>query len=175
MLVHGVLGSVATMAAGLARWGGARVIGTVRRTSDLEQAAGLADAVIALDDAPADRIAELAPDGVDRIIEVALAANAGLDVQIVANGATIAAYATNADPVPLPFWELLFKNVTLRMLGSDDFTDADKAAAVADLTEAAAAGALPVRIGEPLPLHECARAHNLVDAGTRERVLLRIP
>src|SRR4051795_2872879 len=37
MLVHGVLGGVGSMAAQLARWGGATVIGTVRRAGDLER------------------------------------------------------------------------------------------------------------------------------------------
>ena len=37
VLVHGVLGGVGSMAAQLAHWGGATVIGTVRRSSDLNQ------------------------------------------------------------------------------------------------------------------------------------------
>jgi NADPH:quinone reductase len=37
ILVQGVLGAVGSMAAQLARWGGATVIGTVARTSDLDQ------------------------------------------------------------------------------------------------------------------------------------------
>src|SRR5438874_3771626 len=37
ILVHGVLGAVGSVAAQLARWGGATVIGTVMRESDLEQ------------------------------------------------------------------------------------------------------------------------------------------
>ena len=37
ILVHGLLGGVAALAAQLAAWAGATVIGTVRRTSDLDQ------------------------------------------------------------------------------------------------------------------------------------------
>ncbi len=37
VLVHGVLGAVGTLAAQLARWAGATVIGTVRRHDDLQQ------------------------------------------------------------------------------------------------------------------------------------------
>jgi len=174
VLVHGVLGGVATMAAGLAHWAGARVIGTVRRSTDLADAARLVPHVVALDDDPAAAIRAVAPDGVDRIIEVALAANAELDAAVVANDAVIAAYATNVSPTPIPFWDLLFNNLTLRLLGSDDFSDEARASAVADLTDAAAAGALHPAIADPLPLVDCARAHDLVDAGSRGRILLRV-
>ena len=47
--------------------------------------------------------------------------------------------------------------------------------AATDLTTAARDGALSVRIGAPLPLERAAEAHDRVDAGTRERVLLAIP
>lgn len=174
VLVQGILGAVGTLAGALARRGGARVIGTVRRPEDAAEAAGLADEVVVLDDDATARIGAIAPGGVDRIIEVALAANVELDTRIIANDGVIAAYATASSPVAVPFWELLFKNVALRMLGSDDFAPEARRRAVVDLTEAAAEGALPIRIGEPLPLAQCARAHDLVDAGSRERVLLRV-
>ena len=48
--------------------------------------------------------------------------NADLDAAVVANDAVIAAYASRADRPELPFWPLLFANVTLRLLGSDDFS-----------------------------------------------------
>jgi NADPH:quinone reductase len=58
VLVHGVLGSVSSLAAQLARWRGATVIGTVRRAADLENATGVAaDHVVALD--AADPAAEI--------------------------------------------------------------------------------------------------------------------
>src|SRR5205807_824327 len=51
VLVQGVLGGVGSLAAQLARWGGATVLGTVRRAADLERVdrSLLVDAV-ALDD-----------------------------------------------------------------------------------------------------------------------------
>jgi hypothetical protein len=57
----------------------------------------------------------------NRIIEVALSDNTDLDAGFVANDAVIAAYPSRADRPQLPFWSLLFANVTLRLLGSDDF------------------------------------------------------
>lgn len=177
VLVHGVLGGVGTIAAQLARWAGATVIGTVRRTADLDSAADLAlTGVVSLDRPdPAAAIRALAPDGVDRVIEVAFSDNVDLDAAVVGNGAVIAAYASRADRPDFPFWPMLFDNVTIRLLGSDDFPPAAKDQAVGDLTTAAAAGALRVRIAEPLPLEQAAAAHDRVDAGTRDRVLLALP
>ncbi|ANW16971.1 NADPH:quinone reductase [Streptomyces clavuligerus] len=178
VLVHGVLGSVGSLAAQLARWAGATVIGTVVRGRDLREAdpAGV-HGVVALDgDDPAAAIRVQAPGGVvDRVIEVALSENARLDAAVAGNHTVIAAYATRTDPVALPFWELLFKNVTLRLLGSDDFPPGARHLAARDLTAAAAVGALSVRVREHWPLDAVARAHDSVDAGGRGRVLVTLP
>jgi len=177
VLVHGVLGGVGALAAQLARWGGADVIGTVRREADVPLVPALtATRVVALDGAdPVEAVRGLAPDGVDRVIEVSFSDNVDLDAAVVRNGAVIAAYATRAKRPDLPFWPMLFDNVTIRLLGSDDFPAAAKQQAGADLTRAAAEGALEVATAEPLPLEQVARAHDLVDAGARQRVLVRVP
>jgi NADPH2:quinone reductase len=177
VLVHGVLGGVASLAARLARWGGARVIGTVRRGADLTAVAhDTADHLLPLDqDDPVSAVKELAPNGVDRIIEVSLSDNADLDCAVAANGAVIAAYATREARPDIPFWNLLFSNVMLRMLGSDDFPDPARRQAVRDLTATAAAGLLHPAIAARYPLSEIAAAHDHVDAGTRGRILLTLP
>jgi NADPH2:quinone reductase len=87
VLVHGVLGGVGSVAAQLAAWGGATVIGTVRRHGDRERArlAGVPQAV-ALDDAdPAAAIRAHAAEGVDRIVEVSFSDNIDLDAAVVKN------------------------------------------------------------------------------------------
>jgi NADPH:quinone reductase len=176
VLVHGVLGGVGALAAQLATWGGARVIGTVRRSGDLgrvpEQAVAHAVALDRPD--PAAAIRDLAPSGVDRIVEVSLSDNADLDVAVARVGTVIAAYATRDDRPSLPFWPMLFNNVTIRLLGSDDFPAAAKQQAAADLTTAARDGALRIAVGQPFPLASAAEAHERVDAGSHERVLLAI-
>jgi NADPH2:quinone reductase len=176
VLVQGVLGGVSSLAAQLARWGGATVIGTVVRGEDLERLdSSVVSHAVALDQPdPSKAIREYAPQGVHRIVEVALSDNADLNAAVVRNGAVIAAYATRADRPALPFCPLLFANVTLRLLGSDDFPVEAKQQAAHDLTTAAAAGALSVRIGDRYPLQEIAQAHDRVDRGGRGRVLLTI-
>lgn len=177
ILVHGVLGGVGALAAQLAYWGGATVIGTVRHHNDLERLNISAVAhPVALDQPdPAGAIRAHASDGVDRIIEVAFSDNADLDAAVVKNQAVIAAYATRHDRPDFPFWPLLFDNVTIRLLGSDDFPTQAKQQAAADLTTAASEGALSIAIGPALPLERVAEAHDRVDAGARDRVLLTIP
>jgi NADPH2:quinone reductase len=177
ILVQGVLGAVGSMAAQLALWGGATVIGTVVRERDLDQVDPTVAHPVALraHDRAADAIRAHAPQGVDRIIEVAFSDNADLDADVAAPDGVIAVYATRGDRPDFPFWPMLFANLTIRLLGSDDFPPAAKGMAADDLTTAAGEGALSVPIGDPMPLDRIAEAHDRVDAGTRQRVLLAIP
>ena len=177
VLVHGARGSVGSLAAQLAQWAGATVIGTVRTEAEVRDvSAATAHHVVSLQSDPAAAIRRVAPDGVDRIIEVALSANADLDAAVVRNGAVLAAYASPADRPELPFWPMLFANVTIRLLGSDDFPAEAKDAAARDLTQAAAQSALSVTVAEVMPLARIAAAHELIESGTAAgRVLLSLP
>ncbi len=162
VLVQGVLGAVGSIAAQLARRNSNRTIGTVRNTADLDKAGQLADDVVALDNNPVDTIAKLAPAGVQRIIEVALSTNADLDSAVICQDGVIAAYSSPADRTEIPFWPMLFSNVTLCLLGSDDFSPEAKIQAAQNLTAAAATGLeLPIRTR--YSLEDIARAHDDVE------------
>ncbi|MFH9419432.1 zinc-binding dehydrogenase [Streptomyces sp. NPDC017529] len=178
VLVAGALGSVGRAAAALARRGGARVIGTVTRPGQLAalRALGVDEAVCAGDEALDAVLALTGGRGADRVVEVAFDANAACDARLVAPGGTIAAYATG-DPAPvLPFWPLAFKNVTLRLLGYDDFPREVVRLAVADLTAAAAAAELHWPVAEVYPLDAVAAAHEAVEHPKAPgRVLLALP
>ena len=112
-----------------------------------------------------------APDGVDRIIEVSFSDNVDLDAARRQAGAVIAAYATRPTG-PAAVWPMLFDNITIRLLGSDDFPHAAKRQAAIDLTAAAAVGAVLAVVAEALQLDRVAAAHDLVDSGVRGRVLV---
>ena len=176
VLVHGVLGGVGSMAAQLTAWNGATVIGTVRRNSDLSSIDDAVGHRVSLDEVDAvAAIRRVAPGGVDRIVEVSFSDNADLDAAVAAPEAVLAAYATRVPRPDFDFWPMLFANLTIRLLGSDDFPAATKHRAAADLTAAARDGALRIPIDEPLPLDRIAAAHDRVDAGARKRVVLSIP
>jgi NADPH2:quinone reductase len=177
VLVQGVRGAVGSIAAALAAWDGAIVIGTVRSAGDREGVdRNAVPHVVALDRPdPAGQIRVAAPDGVDRIIEVALSANADLDVQVVRQGTVLAVYASPDGRPQIPFWPLLFANVTVRLLGSDDFPTAAKQQAARDLTAVAAEGWLHIPIATPFTLDRIAEAHQAVEAGSSGgRVLIAL-
>lgn len=70
---------------------------------------------------------------IDHIVEVAFGANIERDVELLRMGGSIATYATNAAAPTIPFWQMVFKNIQLFFLGSDDFTPEAKAAATRDI------------------------------------------
>src|SRR4051794_40495092 len=116
VLVQGGAGAVGSWAVRLARRAGARVIASVRSGHD-EDVASRAGAheVIRTGGIPTDevvgRIRTFAPEGVGHIVEVAFDTNIAADTELLAVGGSLAAYATGEPWPPLPFWELLFKNI----------------------------------------------------------------
>ncbi len=164
VLVQGAAGGVGSCAAQLARHAGAHVIGTIRTPADEQIARRSGAHEVLLNDAelPA-RVRILAPEGIDHIVEIAFAANIERDVELLRIGGSIASYATNAATPTIPFWPLVFKNIQLFFLGSDDFPPEVKAAAARDINAALEAGWSGFVIGERIPLSEIARAHELVE------------
>jgi NADPH2:quinone reductase len=176
VMVQGAAGAVGLCAVALARHAGARVIGTVRSASDqpAPKNAGAHDVVLSDKDLTA-RVRGLAPDGIDHIVEVAFAANIEVDIELLKLGGSIASYATDNATPKIPFWQMVFKNLRLFFLGSDDFPKEAKRQAVRDLNAALEAGWSGFEIGERIPLAEIARAHELVEHPARPgRVLLAL-
>jgi NADPH2:quinone reductase len=177
VLVAGAAGAVGSMATDLADWGRATVLATVRRAEDRERArsAGAAHALLLGDGDVAGQVRALAPEGVQRIVEVDLAANAQLDLDVLASGGVIAAYASS-DPEPrLPFWPLLFANATIRLLGGDDFPPEAREQAARDVVACLRAGRLRARVGARFALAGIAAAHEAVEGGSvRGRVVVEL-
>lgn len=177
VLVQGGAGAVGQSAVQLAHRAGARVIATVRRASDeqLVRASGADEVVLTTTGKVIERIRALAPSGVDHIVEVAFAANVVVNTEVLALGGSIAAYATDDATPSLPFWELLFKNVRIFLVGSDDLPPEAKGAAASELNAALEAGWQGYEIAERLPLADVARAHELVERPSkRGRVVLML-
>jgi len=105
----------------------------------------------------------LAPDGVDHIVEVAFGSNIKTDTEVLAQGGSIATYATNAPMPEIPVWQLVFVNARLFFVGSDDVPAEAKIEATRDINRALEAGWKGLDIGEIVPLDRIARAHELVE------------
>jgi NADPH:quinone reductase len=174
VLVQGAAGSVGACAVQLARRAGAHVIGTVKSSSD-EAAAKNAGAheVIVSDRELTARVRSLAPGGIDHIVEVAFGANIEADVDLLKLSGSIASYATDNATPKIPVWQMIFKNIRVFFLGSDDFPKEAKLQAARDLTAALEAGWASFEIGERIPLTDIARAHELAERPVRPgRVVL---
>ncbi|MCQ2002179.1 NADPH:quinone reductase [Arthrobacter zhaoxinii] len=182
VLVQGGAGAVGHAAIQFAVWAGATVIATVSSDAkaELATAAGAHHIVRYPDDAEAERIREIAPDGVDHIVEVSPAQNAALDVDVIANHGSIAYYANNnGEEFTAPIVASFAKNV--RWQGVLIYTVGTEAqhAAAEDITAALRDGVLPVgeSAGLPLtwfPLEETAAAHDAVESGTTGKILIRV-
>ncbi len=171
VLVQGGAGAVGQCAIGLARHAGALVIATVRSDRDVavSQRAG-AHHVVDTSGLGAAEIVELvhtqAPDGIDHIVEVAFHANISVDEKLLRLGGSVATYATG-DPTPaVPFWPLVFKNVSLFFLGSDDFPAAAKMVAARALNETLEGEWPGFEVKARFPLALIAEAHKLIEEGS---------
>jgi len=164
VLVQGAAGSVGICAVQLAYRAGAHVVGTVMSAPEEETARNAgAHQVFRNDHQLGARIKALAPEGIDHIVEVAFGANIEADIGFLKMGGSIATYATNIEAPAIPFWLMVFKNIRLFFLGSDDFPKDAKLVAARDLNAALDAGWSGFEIAERIPLAEIARAHELVE------------
>jgi NADPH:quinone reductase len=180
VLVAGGAGAVGHATIQLGRWAGARVIATVSNDEKMKlaKAAGADHVVNYRSRDASNEIRDLAPDGVDIVVEVAPGANAALDRAVLAAHGTVAVYGTDGgDAVQLSAWELMRRNTRYEFVLVYTVPAAAKDQAVADVSAAVAAGALPVGEAAGLPLHrfpleQTGDAHAAVESGAVGKVLI---
>ncbi|QIK77287.1 NADPH:quinone reductase [Nocardioides piscis] len=182
VLVAGGAGAVGNAAIQLASWAGATVISTVSsdEKATLAAAAGAQHTVNYREQDPVEAIRELAPDGVDIVVEVAPAQNLRLDLQVIRPRGTIAIYANNGgDEVTLSVRETFSTNARFQWVLLYTVGGAALRAAAEDITAALADGAFGVGDGHGLPLHhfpleQTAEAHAAVEEGAVGKVLIDV-
>jgi NADPH2:quinone reductase len=175
VLIAGGAGAVGHAAIELAHHHGARVLATASSDEKLELAtAAGADAVVNYRDADAaEQLKALAPDGIDRFVEVSLARNLELDRGLAADHAVISAYADDGGgEVTVPIRPLMFANLALRFVLVYTMPRALLREAVVGVSAAVAADALTT-----LPLHrftltQIREAHAAVENGAVGKVLI---
>jgi NADPH2:quinone reductase len=179
VLVSGGAGAVGNMAIQLARWGGAtQVIATVSgpEKAALAHTAGAHVVVNYRDADAADQIRAAAPDGVDRIVEVALDANLELDLAVAAPHAVITSYAaTPESQAELPVRQLMAANLALRFMLLYTVRPVELRAAIDAVSTAVAEGVLHALPLHRFPLDQIGAAHAAVESGAIGKVLIDLP
>lgn len=169
LLVTGGAGRVGYYAIQFAKSAGARVIATASKAEDEGACRSLgADAVVNHREPGWGERVKAANGGapVDRVVEVEFGGNLPEVLQCIRVGGTIATYSSMQAPEPkLPFYRMMFMDLTVRMVLVYVMPEAAKQAAIADIGKHLAEGRLQHRIAHRLPLGELARANELVEQG----------
>jgi NADPH:quinone reductase len=180
VLVAGGAGAVGHYALQFARLLGARRVLATASTeakAAIARAAG-ADAVVdyRLPDA-AERLRAAAGDGgIERIVELDIAANAALDVELLAPGGQLVVYGSGQADFRLPFFPLIAKNLNLHAFIVYHLSAPARRRAEAALQAFLARGQLQHAIAARLPLSQVAQAHALVESGRAiGNVVLQLP
>ena len=170
VLVTGGAGTVGRYAIQLAKWNGARVIATVSGDAKaaVARAAGADLVVNYRSDNVIERVREFTSGhGVDRVVEVEFGGNLGKTKQMVKRGGVVAAYGSMADRTPaLPFYELMFKHITLRMLLVYLLSEGERSAVRSYVNQALREGALTPMIAARFGLVDVVKGHEAVESGT---------
>jgi NADPH:quinone reductase len=169
VLVAGGAGAVGHYAVQMARLcGAAQVIASVSSAAKAAIARD-AGAHATVDYKHGDLVAEVAAltagHGVDRVIEVDLAANAAADFAMLAAGGLAVVYGSSEPQAAVPFVPGILKHLRLAFFIVYHLDARDREQAQARLGDWLAAGALQHAIAARLPLESIADAHALLESG----------
>lgn len=179
IVVTGGAGRVGYYAVQWASRAGANVIATASNAHD-EQACRDAGAAAVVNHRSKSFATDIldANDGqpVDRVVDVEFGANLPVTVDVLRIGGVIATYASVQEPEPrLPFFKMMYKDLTIRMIIVYAMPDDAKRQAIADVEKALRNDALHHRIAHTVPLDDIATANEIVEKGDiRGAVILTI-
>jgi NADPH2:quinone reductase len=168
VLVTGGAGAVGHAAIQIAKYEGATVYATVSspEKAAIARAAG-ADATIdyKTEDVAA-RIRELTKgEGVDRVIDMDVAANGAVVAASLKSGGTAVVYGSGKPDFQLPFMPLIGKNLTYAFFIMYELTPAQRRDGCAYVNSRIAMGHLKMPIAARFPLADIAKAHEAVESG----------
>jgi NADPH:quinone reductase len=182
VLVQGGAGAVGNAAIQLARWADATVIATVSnpRKAQLAAAAGADHVIDYKQEDVVTEVRKIAPKGVDAIVEVAAAVNAGVDAQIIGLHGAVAMYADDAGAeVTVPVRSQMNPNARWQFVLVYTEPERAKVLGIEDVAAAVADGAVRVGDDAGLPLHvfrleQAPDAHRAVEHGAIGKVLIDV-
>jgi NADPH2:quinone reductase len=176
-LVDGGAGAVGNFAIQAARLLGQIPIATVSSDAgrELAERAGAASVVHRSGTAAADVLAATAGEGVARAIEVDLAANMDLLLEVVRPGGLIVVYGTGGKTASLPVSTALRRRIALRFVYAYDLPDTAVRAAIDAASGLVTSERLVHLPALTFPLSEVAAAHEAAEAGGGGRRVVCVP
>ncbi len=176
ILIHGGGGSVGQCAVALAGRADATVLATVTNEAEMQEARDAGAEHVFINNVDlVESISNFFPIGIDHIIEVAFSANIKKNVALLKNMGSIACYATNKPVADFQVWPLIFKNVSIYFIGSDNFPADVRQKGAKAILKALENGWRGLPIGQLFELDDIAKAHEYVeDPKNKGRALLRI-
>ncbi len=169
ILVTGGAGRVGHYAIQWAKYAGAQVIATASNARD-EQACLNAGAQYVVNHRHHDWgekvVALNGGEKVQRVIDVEFGANLPQVLQCIDTGGTIATYSSSQLGEPkLPFRDMMFKGLTIRMILVYAMPEVAKQQAIKDTQKLLQDHVLQHRIAAKMSIENIAHAHHLVEAG----------
>ncbi len=179
LLIQGGSGAVGQICVQIGLAHGARVLCTVGTAAGTDAVASLGDVTI-FNRHRQDIAAEIARltqgRGIDRIVEVDLAANLETDIACLAPHGTIASFSCSSNPAPvLPYYALADLGAQIRFIQGFRLTADQRTEAETGINEMIRSATLRPRIGATYPLSEIAAAHARVEAGALGQTVLTLP
>lgn len=175
LLIHGANGTVGHLAVQLAKWGGARVIGTSSPAGFERSFKAGADSVIDYrsDTAVQDILEANSGQEVDRVIDVEFGQNIDTNAKVIAENGTLSVYGSAKNMTPhIPFGAMLFKAVTIDIVLIYILKPEERQRAIKYLHRALSDGAVSCPVNRVFSLANTADAHLAVEQGGREGATL---
>jgi len=103
---------------------------------------------------------------IDRVVDVEFGANLATSVAVLKVGGVIATYSSTQDPEPrLPFFQMMYKDLTVRTIIVYAMPEGAKVQAVFDIERALTRNRLHHRIAELLPMSEIVKGNEIIEQG----------
>jgi len=169
LVITGGAGRVGYYAVQWAAQAGARVIATASNETDAENCR-LAGAFAVVNHRDEDWAAQVvAANGgalADRVIDVEFGANLQAVLDMIRTSGTIVTYSSTVVNEPrLPFYRMMFMDLTIYMVIVYAMPESAKQAAVDDIEQALCQDRLVHRVAHTLPLGNIVQAHELIEQG----------
>jgi NADPH2:quinone reductase len=176
ILVTGGAGRVGHYAIQWASQAGATVIATASNDEDKTACfdAGAHHVVNhRSDDVVAEILSASGGDLVERVVDVEFGSNLPISIEVLEVGGVIATYSSTQIPEPkIPFFQMMYKDLTLRTIIVYAMPEEAKQQAIDDIEKALSSNSLQHRIAASMPLSEIVAGNEIIEQGSIRGALI---